>query len=334
MPPLCTKGTDMTRPFRFAVQAGYSTSRADWVDLARRVEDLGYSALHVADHYLGPGTMIERTGNRVQMMACLPAMTAAAMATSTLRIGSRMACVSYHLPAILASEMATIDVLSDGRLEIGLGAGWLAEEYEALGIQLEPPQRRIQLLRETVEFMKMAYGSEEEVDYQGEYVRAHGYVATPRPIQRPGPPLMIGGGAPKVLGLAGELADIVSLKFDKGAAAGGAGGTPASIEVETRKKIAWIMNGAGDRFDQIELETAMYFVSIDGVSEITSGDVIAKAGMSREQLSASPHGAVGSVDEVCEQLLRRREEYGFSYITVGSAHVEAFAPIVSRLSGT
>ena len=109
MPPLCTKGTDMTRPFRFAVQAGYSTSRADWVDLARRVEDLGYSALHVADHYLGPGTMIERTGNRVQMMACLPAMTAAAMATSTLRIGSRMACVSGT--SLSASEVLMLSRL-------------------------------------------------------------------------------------------------------------------------------------------------------------------------------------------------------------------------------
>ena len=107
----------MTRPFRFAVQAYTCTTRSEWVDLARKVEDLGFSTLHVADHYLGSGTMIEGTGHPVQKMACVPAMTAAAMVTTTLRVGSRLACVSYHEPTVLTSEMATIDVLSEGRLE-------------------------------------------------------------------------------------------------------------------------------------------------------------------------------------------------------------------------
>ena len=125
----------MTRPFRFSIQAFSSPTRKEWVDLAQKVEASGFSALHVADHYLGPGSMIEGTGHRVQAMALIPAMTAAAMVTSTLRIGSRMACVSYHLPTILTKEMATIDVLSEGRLEVGLGAGWLEREYEASGWQ-------------------------------------------------------------------------------------------------------------------------------------------------------------------------------------------------------
>ena len=324
----------MTRPFRFAIQAFNSTTRTEWVDLARKVEDLGFSSLHVADHYLGPGTMIEGTGHRVQLMACVPAMTAAAMATSTLRIGSRMACVSYHLPTILTVEMATIDVLSEGRLEIGLGAGWLVNEYQAMGIPFESAGRRIQKLRETAEFMTMAYSSEEEVNYQGEYIQAHGYVATPRPIQRPRPPLMIGGGAPKVLGLAGELADIVSVNFNNSAGVVGADSIATSTDEETRKKIGWIKDGAGDRFDQLELETAAYFISIDGRSAITAEAVMARTGMDREQLRNFPHAAVGSVDEVCEQLIQQREEYGFSYITVSNAHLDAFAPIVARLAGT
>lgn len=324
----------MTRPFRFAIQAFSSPTKHEWVDLARKVEDSGFSTLHVADHYLGPGSRIEGTGHRVQAMALIPALTAAAMATTTLRIGSRMACTSYHLPTILTKEMATIDVLSEGRLEIGLGAGWLVNEYEGMGIPFESAGRRIQLMRETAEFMLMAYGSDAEVDYHGEFIDSSGYVAVPRPVQAPHPPLMIGGGAPKVLGIAGELADIASVNFNNSSGVVGAGSISSSTEDETRKKVQWIKDGAGDRFDQIELETATYFISIDGRSEITPDAVSKRTGLEMADLKRFPHAAVGSVDEICDELIRRREEYGFSYITVGDAHLDAYLPIVERLAGT
>lgn len=324
----------MTRPFRFAIQAFSSPTKREWVDLARKVEDSGFSTLHVADHYLGPGSRIEGTGHRVQAMALIPALTAAAMATTTLRIGSRMACTSYHLPTILTKEMATIDVLSEGRLEIGLGAGWLVNEYEGMGIPFESAGRRIQLMRETAEFMLMAYGSDAEVDYHGEFIDSSGYVAVPRPVQAPHPPLMIGGGAPKVLGIAGALADIASVNFNNSSGVVGAGSISSSTEDETRKKVQWIKDGAGDRFDQIELETATYFISIDGRSEITADAVSKRTGLEMADLKRFPHAAVGSVDEICDELIRRREEYGFSYITVGDAHLDAYLPIVERLAGT
>ena len=324
----------MTRPFRFAVQAFSSTSRQAWVDLARKVEDSGYTTLHVADHLLGPGSKIEGTGHRVQTLALIPALTAAAMATTTLRIGSRMACVSYHLPTVLTKEMASIDVLSEGRLEIGLGAGWLVNEYEGMGIPFESAGERIALLRETAEFMRMAYADDAEIDYRGTYIQSFGYHAVPPTIQRPRPPLMIGGGAPKVLGIAGELADIVSVNFNNAGGVVGAGSITSSTEEETHKKINWIREGAGTRFDQIELETATYFISVEGRSEITPDQVMARTGMDLPTLKRFPHAAVGSVDEICEELVRRREEFGFSYITVGDAHMDAFLPIVERLSGT
>lgn len=324
----------MTRPFRFAIQAFSSPTRREWVELARKVEDSGFSTLHVADHYLGPGSRIEGTGHRVQAMALIPALTAAAMATTTLRVGSRMACTSYHLPTILTKEMATIDVLSEGRLEIGLGAGWLINEYEGLGIPFESAGRRIQLMRETAEFMLQAYDSDAEVDYRGEFVQSSGYVAVPRPVQTPHPPLMIGGGAPKVLGIAGELADIVSVNFNNSSGVVGAGSIASSTENETRNKIQWIKDGAGDRFDTIELETATYFISVEGRSEITADAVSKRTGLPLDELKRFPHAAVGSVDEICEELIRRREEYGFSYITVGDAHLDAYLPIVQRLAGT
>jgi probable F420-dependent oxidoreductase len=324
----------MTRPFRFAVQAFSSTSLKEWVDLAHKVEDSGYSTLHVADHLLGPGSKIEGTGHRVQTLAIIPAMTAAAMATTTLRVGSRMVCVSYHLPTVLTKEMASIDVLSEGRLEIGLGAGWLVNEYEALGIPFESAGRRIQLLRETAEFMRMAYADEGEVDYHGEFIESSGYRAVPQPVQRPWPPLMIGGGAPKVLGLAGELADIVSVNFNNSSGTVGAGSISSSTEDETHKKIEWIKAGAGERFVDIELETATYFISVQGRSEITAEAVMSRTGMELAELKRFPHAAVGRVEEICEELQRRREEYGFSYITVGDAHLDAYLPIVERLTGT
>lgn len=321
------------RPFRFAIQAFSATSRAQWVELARKVEASGFSTLHVADHLLGPGSKIEGTGHRVQTLSLIPALTSAAMATSTLRVGSRMACVSYHLPTVLTKEMASIDVLSEGRLEIGLGAGWLVNEYEALGIPFESAGRRIKLLRETAEFMRMAYADEAEVDYHGEFIESFGYHAVPLTVQRPRPPIMIGGGAPKVLGLAGELADIVSVNFNNSSGVVGEGSISSSTQDETRKKIDWIKEGAGARFERIELETAAYFISIEGRSEITEEAVASRTGLSGDDLRQFPHAAVGSLDAVCEELQRRREEYGFSYITVGDAHLDAFIPVVERLAG-
>src|SRR5687767_2999712 len=122
------------RPFRFAVQAYSAESAGAWRDLARKVEELGYSTLHLADHYIGPGPALSATNHPVQTLAAVPAMAVAAEATTTLRVGSRVLCIDYHHPVVLAKELATIDVLSEGRLEAGLGAGWLAGEYEAMGI--------------------------------------------------------------------------------------------------------------------------------------------------------------------------------------------------------
>lgn len=324
----------MPHPFRFAIQSYRAESLHEWASIARRTEDAGYSALHLADHYIGPGRMLAPTRHRVQTLAAIPAMTAAAMVTSTLRIGSRMVCVGYHLPTILTKEMATIDVLSEGRLEVGLGAGWLANEYEALGIAFDPPGARIALLRETAEFMKLAFTSTEEVEFHGTYVNSYGYVPVPAVVQRPHPPIMIGGGAPKVLGLAGEIADIVSINYNNSSGVLGTQSIVSSTAEETHKKIGWVKSGAGDRFDAIELEIAAMFVSVEGRSAESASEVAQRTGMSEDDLVGFPHALVGSVDTICEELHRRREEFGFSYVTVSDSHLDAFAPVVSRLAGT
>ncbi len=203
----------MTRPFRFAVQAYRAGSAAEWRGIAQRVEALGYSTLHVADHYIGAGPALDATGHRVQTLACIPAMTYAAASTTTLRIGSRMLNVGYHVPAVLAKEVASIDVLSEGRLELGLGAGWLAAEYEAMGIPFGTPGERITLLEECVEVIRQACAGQ-LMDFSGTYVSTRDYTGVPASVQTPHPPIMIGGGAPRILRYAGRVADIVSVNFN------------------------------------------------------------------------------------------------------------------------
>src|ERR1700759_1519655 len=154
-------------PFRFAVQATNATGAREWYDTVRKVEDLGYSTLFLADHYLGPGPAQRAARTPRQDLAPIAAMAAAAAVSQTLRIGCRVFCVDYHAPAILAKEAATLDLLSDGRLEMGIGAGWSEVEYAAMGLTFDRPARRIAKLAEVVSLIK-AHWAGQELDYGGQ----------------------------------------------------------------------------------------------------------------------------------------------------------------------
>ncbi|MDH3753986.1 MAG: LLM class flavin-dependent oxidoreductase, partial [Acidimicrobiia bacterium] len=199
-------------PFRFGVQTFNTVSAADWREQAVRAEGQGYDVLSVADHYIGAGPALEAAAHPVQDIACIPAMATALAATSTLRVGSRVIACDYHHPVVLAKSLVTLDYLSDGRFEPGLGAGWITSEYEAMGIEMMSAGRRIDKLVEVIDLVRATYRPG-ELDIDGEYVHAVGFEATPRPVQ-PAPPIMVGGGSPRVLGLAGRHADIVSINFD------------------------------------------------------------------------------------------------------------------------
>jgi probable F420-dependent oxidoreductase len=259
-------------------------------------------------------------------------MAMAAEATDRIRIGCRVFCVDYHLPAVLAKEAATLDFLSEGRLELGLGAGWIRAEYEAMGVAWEPASVRIERLAEVVALIKAHFGGE-QIDVAGPHVRVSGYAGVPLPVQRPRPPIMIGGGSPRILALAGREADIVSLNFNNSAGRLGPASVQGSTADETDRKIGWIRSGAGDRFDQVELEIAAYFTA---VTDDTAGQAAAMAtgfGLDPAVLLEHPHVLVGSVDEIADRLLQRRERYGVSYVTVSSRVMEDFAPVVERLAG-
>lgn len=325
-----------TKPFRFAVQAYQADTAKHWRETVRCAEDLGYSALHLADHYFGPGPVQEATGHPVQTLAAVPAMAAAAEATTTIKIGCRVLCVDYHHPAVLAKEAATLDLLSDGRLELGLGAGWIRAEYESMGIDWDDAPVRIARLAEVVELVK-AHFSGEPIHLAGRHVNVRDYTGAPLPVQKPRPPIMIGGGAEKILSLAGSQADIVSLNFDNSSGRLGALSVQGSLASQTDTKIGWVKQAAGSRFEDIELEIGAYFTAVtagggstrDRVDEMANG-----FGLRPADISEHPHVLVGSVEEIAERLLERRERYGISYVTVSDRTMRQFGPVVSKLAGS
>lgn len=319
----------MPRPFRFAVQSFSAASGNEWRERARRIEALGYSALHLADHILGPGPAIAKTNHPIQELAAVPAMMSAAEATTTLRVGCRVFCIDYQHPAVLAKQAATIDLLSDGRVELGLGAGWLAAEYEALALRLDPPGARIARLEETVRAFRALF-SGNEVTISGKSIQLAGFAGAPK---RPFPPLMIGGGGRRVLSLAAREADIVSLNFNNRSGVIGPDGVQSGTADATAEKIGWIKAAAGARFADLELEIGAYFTFVQPGAEQIAAGMGQALGLTPEEMLRHPHGLFGSVESVCEELERRRAQYGISYVTVGDSAFEAFAPVVARLAG-
>jgi probable F420-dependent oxidoreductase len=320
------------RPFRFGVQTFSADSPGEWRDRAKQVEDLGYSALTLADHFIGPGPALESTNHPLQTLAAVPAMAVAAEATERIRIGCRVFCQDYRHPVILAKEAATHDLLSEGRLEFGIGAGWLEAEYKAAGMAFDTPGVRISRLAETIALMKMIW-SGEPVVFKGEYWNAEGFTGSPLPTQRPGPSMMIGGGGKRVLSLAAREADIVSFNFNNRSGVLGAEGVQSGTPEATKQKIEWVRAAAGDRFDALTLEIGAYFTFVGpGTARVAEG-MATSFGIGPDEMRSHPHALFGEEDEVCEELLRRRERYGISYITVSAQARDTFAPIVARLAG-
>jgi probable F420-dependent oxidoreductase len=311
------------RPFRFAVQAVHATSAGEWRDLARHVEDLGYSTLFVADHYLDRGPAAQDVGP-------IAAMATAAAVTTTLRIGCRVFCVDYHQPAALAKEVATLDLLSDGRLELGIGAGWSEQEYGMMGIPFDPAARRVDRLEEVVAFLK-AYFSGEKLDVHGEHVNVAGYRGLPRPVQQPHPPFMIGGSRKRVLSLAGREADIVSFANVGFEPVNDAGLTP---QQEAERRCGYARDAAGDRWPQLDVESSPYFAAITDDPSPRLSALAERFDTTTDALLDHPNVLMGTADVLVERLQARRERYGVNYVSFQQAQADEFAPIVARLTGT
>jgi probable F420-dependent oxidoreductase len=294
------------RSFRFGVVAGQARSGAEWIDIARRAEALGYSTLLIPDT-LGP------------TLAPLPALAFAAAATETLRLGTFVLANDMRNPVLVARECATIDFLSGGRLELGLGAGrpTAGADHRKLGIPFDSGGTRVERLAEALTIIK-ALLSGQTTSAAGSHYTIDGADMFPHPIQQPHPPIMVAAGGRRLLALAAREADIVALAIQ-------ASEPLAAFE----ERVGWLRQQAGERFEQIELSQNLVAVG-DQMPQW-----LVRSGLNLSQLAAakSPAALIGTTDQMCEQLLERRERLGISYITVSAELMEALAPVVSRLRG-
>lgn len=308
------------RPFRFGVQLSQADTGAAWRATARKIEDLGYSTLFIPDHFddqFGP----------------LVALTVAAEATTSLRVGSLVFGNDYRHPVVLAKEVATLDLFSEGRVEFGLGAGWMTSDYEQSGITAESAGTRISRMAESLAVLK-ALWSTGEATYQGEHYQVTGALGSPTPVQRPHPPIIIGGGGRRVLGIAAREADIVGV--NPSLAAGYIG--PEVLETTSaqyyHQRIEWIRQAAGTRFDLLELQVLTFLVQVVPDREDAIARLAAAMSVTPEQVDGSPIALIGTTDQIIERLRQRREDFGFSYVVVHEAEMEALAPVVATLTGT
>ncbi len=307
------------RPFRFGVMASKASSGTEWSDTARRVEDLGYATLVIPDHF----------GDQ---LAPVPALTAAASVTSTLRVGSLMFANDFRHPAILAKDLATLDLLSDGRLEVGLGAGWMNEDYAWTGVPHDVAGVRIDRMIEAAEVFRGLWAAE-PCSFQGDHYQVE-MNGLPKPVQPGGPPLAIGGGGRRVLSAAARLADIVGVNPNVGEGAFGPAAMASMSADATEEKLRWVRTAAGDRFDDLEISILKFAVVITDDRDTMATAVGKGMGLDVETILASPHTMVGSVDQIAGELVEQRERWQGSYVIVQADAIDAFAPVVARLAGT
>ncbi|HSO94913.1 MAG TPA: TIGR03621 family F420-dependent LLM class oxidoreductase [Acidimicrobiia bacterium] len=307
--------------FRFGVQVGGSHSGADWKALAHKIEDLGYSTLFMPDHFIETE------------LAPMVGISVAAATTDRLRVGMLVLGNDYKHPAVVAKESATLDLLSEGRLELGIGAGWMKTDYEALGLPYDTAGTRINRLAEAISVIKGAW-RDSPFDFDGEHYTIRSYDGLPKPVQRPHPPILVGGGGPRLLRLAGKEADIVGINPNLRAGAITSDALKTSLADQTLEKIGWVRDGAGARFADIELQIRYFIAAITHDANGLAEAMAPGFGVSASEALQSGVALVGTVDEVCDTLTRRREEWGVSYVVLGDDTFEAFAPVVARLAGT
>ena len=307
------------RRFRFATELHVPFDGRSWADSAKEIEQLGYSTVFFPDHFdEGPGP--------------IAAMAVCAAATTTLNVGALVLDCDFRHPAVLARELATIDALSEGRLEVGLGAGWKAIDYEQSGIPMDRPGIRVNRLMEHAAVLKGLW-SEGPFSFEGEHYRITGLDGTPAPHRPGGPPILVGGGAPRLLRWAGATADIVGVNASIHSGEIDEAAAQDALAERIDEKFGWLQEGAGERFEDLELNAWL------ATAELTDDPAVAEAvaaffGTDAAALRESPLALVGSAGDAVEMLQERRERWGYSYVVIPADKAQDFAPIVADLSGT
>lgn len=312
--------TPFTRPFRFGVQTGSSRPDQDWASFAREVEDLGYATLTCPDHFVD------------QELAPVVALSVAAAATSTLRVGALVFDNDYKHPAILAKEMATLDQLSGGRVELGIGAGWMRSDYEALGLTYDSAGVRIDRMVEALDVIEGCF-SDGAFSYAGAHYTITEYDGLPTPVQAR-MPINIGGGGKRVLSIAAQRADIIGINPNLRKGEITADAAQDALDAMTRQKIAWVRDAAGDRFNSLELQVRAFMCAVTDDAMGLAEAMAPAFGVAPEEALRSHAVLVGSVAELIDCCVARREQYGMSYVIIGEDVYREFAPVVAALAGT
>ncbi|WP_430335130.1 LLM class F420-dependent oxidoreductase [Rhodococcus sp. ACT016] len=325
-------GVSVPRKFRFAAGGEGNAEEGGarrFVKLAQKAEELGYDSFMIPDHL----------GNQVGPIAALGAL---AVATDKIRLGTAVLANGFRHPAVLAKDAATIDVLSGGRLELGIGAGWMREEFEKGGIEYERPGVRIAKLEESLQILDTLLRGQ-ECNFEGKFYKIDGLKGSPRPRQGPRPPIAVGGGGPKMLALAAKYADIISVA------------TPTSADgrlllsgitmEQTIARVEQIREAAGDRFADIELNWTITAIMVTddreqaaemALAAIDQGfppNIEADVTLSVEEILNSPYLAIGTYEEIADQIRNVREKTSMSYVGVFPTQLEAFAPVIPLLRG-
>ena len=310
------------KPFRFGVSVRGVRTRAEWVEKARKIEELGYNALTVPDHLS-------------DLFAPMPAVLSAAEATKHLRVGTNVLNNDLRHPVLVAREAATVDLLTDGRLQLGLGAGSLRSEYDQAGLGFDPGGARVERLAEAVTIIKGLLKGE-QVTFAGRHYRVTGHTIAPLPVQRPHPPILIGGNGPRLLTLAAREADIVGfsgLTFRRGGTAPpDLSGWKAS-SVDERVQLVREVAGA-ERYAQLELNALVQRVVVTDDRSKAAEELTSRwSQLTPGEILQCPYVLIGTVDQMVEDLKLRRERWGISYYVIFEPYLDAFAPVVARLAG-
>jgi probable F420-dependent oxidoreductase len=302
------------RPFHFSAVIETPQSRQEWIARARRAEDLGYTTILVPDH-------LKLIDPAVGLML--------AADTTSLRIGSHVFCNDFRHPVSLARQAANLDLFSDGRFQFGLGCGYLFEEYEQAGILLDPANIRVGRFEEALQIIKM-YFQEETVNFSGRYYQVKALPASIKTVQKPHPPIYVGGGSKRILSIAAREADIVGLTARS--TNNGVDWTSALTEAN-QAKMGWIRQAAGQRFEQLSFSNTIFIAAVTDYARPAAQQIGSHIGLTAEQALDCAHILIGSVEQIVEELQRRRELFGISLIEVAEPHMDILGPVIARLAG-
>ncbi len=315
------------RPFRFGVLGEHIRTREALIGTARMAEKIGYATFLLRDHFIEPPF-----GHQ---LAPLTALATVAAMTERLRIGTLVVANDYRPPVLLAKEAATLDLLSGGRFELGLGTGFLKAEYDQAGIPFDPPGTRVDRFAESLTVLKGLF-ADAPFTFSGAHYRLTDFDSFPKPVQRPHPPILVGAGGRRMLSIAARQADIIGI-LTTSTANGVLSRDPAPrLAAAVARQLGWIREAAGDRFAAIELSLVPNVVIADDPERAAADSIRVRgwSGVSVDDVLAMPSELIGSVDRIIETLQARREQYGFSYYVISDANMEAAAPIIARLAGT